>query len=150
MRAQCKAPPQDTCLYGVVNVRKAIVTHTLVGTTLCVWRSTVPHILCNLNWQIWLCATRPLKWQPPPSPSPWGGGELRSAIYRNLPQFFSDASIQKFQFSPLSLLSLGTLYVSVFSSVLHIICVAGRISVFVFPKCHLLLATVILARAKGQ
>ena len=28
------------------------------------------------------------------------GAGLRSAIYRNLPQFFSDASIQKFRFSP--------------------------------------------------
>jgi hypothetical protein len=88
----------------------------------------------------------------------WGGGiEVRNlpqftAIF---PQFFSDVSIQKFQFSPeenlsLSSLSLGTLYVYVFSYVLHVICVAGRFSVFVFPKCRLLLGTVILARAKGQ
>ena len=88
-----------------------------------------------------------------------GGGGLRSAIYRNLPQFYRNFSVmplfKNFNFPlrknlSLSLLSLGTLYVSVFSSVLHIICVAGRFSVFVFPKCHLLLGTVILARAKGQ
>ena len=50
----------------------------------------------------------------------------------------------------LSSLSLGTLYVYVFSYVLHVICVAGRFSVFVFPKCRLLLGTMILARAKCQ
>ena len=105
---------------------------------------------------------------PPSSPTgatpaswrgPTLGGGLRSAIYRNLPQFYPNFSVmllfKNFNFSlrknlSLSLLSLGTLYVSVFSSVLDIICVAGRFSVFVSPKCHLLLGTVILARAKGQ
>ena len=33
-------------------------------------------------------------------------------------------------------LLLGTLCVYVFSSVLYVIYVAGRFSVFVFPKCH--------------
>ena len=47
-------------------------------------------------------------------------------------------------------LLLGTLYMYVFSSVLHVIYVAGRFSVFVFPKCHLLLGTVITAMVKGQ
>ena len=88
----------------------------------------------------------------------WGGG-LRSAIYRNLPQFYRNFSVmplfKNFNFPlrknlSLPLMSLGTLYVSVFSSVLHVICVAGRFSVFVFPKCRLLLGTVILAKAKGQ
>ena len=81
------------------------------------------------------------------------------AIYRNftaiLPQFFSDASIQKFHFSPeentfLPSLSLGTLYVYVFSSVLHVIFVAGRFLFFVFPNCHPLLGTVLAAMVKGQ
>ena len=47
-------------------------------------------------------------------------------------------------------LLLGTLYVYVFSSVLHVIYVAGRFSVFVFQKCHPLLGTVIPAMVKGQ
>ena len=72
-----------------------------------------------------------------------------------LPQFFSDASIQKFHFSPeentfLPSLSLGTLYVYVFSSVLHVIFVAGRFLFFVFPNCHPLLGTVLAAMVKGQ
>ena len=104
---------------------------------------------------------------------PWGGGggavlprclsELnlgRGGIeVRNLPQFYCNFSVmplfKNFNFPlrknlSLPLLSLGTLYVSVFSSVLHVISVAGRFSVFVFPKCRLLLGTVILARATGQ
>ena len=92
-----------------------------------------------------------------------GGGGICGpqfpAIYRNftaiLPQFFSDASIQKFHFSPeentfLPSLSLGTLYVYVFSSVLHVIFVAGRFLFFVFPNCHPLLGTVLAAMVKGQ
>ena len=70
-----------------------------------------------------------------------------------LPQFFS--LFKNFNFPlrknpSLSSLSLGTLYVYVFSSVLHVIWVAGRFSAFVLPKCRLLLGTVIPARAKGQ
>ena len=64
-----------------------------------------------------------------------GGGGLRSAIYRNLPQFYRNFSVmslfKNFNFPlrrnlSLSSLSLGTLYVYVFSYVLHVICVAGR------------------------
>ena len=88
-----------------------------------------------------------------------GGGGGDRAIYRNLPQLYRNFSVmplfKNFNFQmrkniSLPSLSLGTLYVHVFSSVLHVICVAGRFSVFVFPKCRLLLGTVILARAKGQ
>ena len=65
----------------------------------------------------------------------WGGGELRSAIYHNLPQFYRYFSVmplfKNFIFPLKKILSLpslllGTLYVYVFSSVLHVICVAGR------------------------
>ena len=64
-----------------------------------------------------------------------GGGGLRSAIYRNLPQFYRNFSVMPlykiFIFPQRKILSqpsllLGTLYVYVFSSVLHVICVAGR------------------------
>ena len=86
-----------------------------------------------------------------------GGVEVRNLpqFYRNFTAIFQWCLFKNFNFPlrknlSLSLLSLGTLYVSVFSSVRHIICVVGRFSVFVFPKCHLLLGTVILARAKGQ
>ena len=74
----------------------------------------------GLRWARWL---------------PLGGGGLRSAIYRNLPQFCRNFSVmplvKNFNFPlrknlSLPLLSLGTLYVSVFSSVLHVVCVAGR------------------------
>ena len=88
------------------------------------------------------------------------GTQLGGGIeVRNLPQFYRNFSVmplfKKFNFPlrknlSLPLLSLGTLYVSVFSSVLHVVCVAGRFSVFVFPQCRPLLGTVILARAKGQ
>ena len=83
-----------------------------------------------------------------------GGGKVR-----NLLQFYRNFSVMTLfkififpqrKIIPLPLLSLGTLYVYVFSSVLHVICVAGRFSVFVFPKCCPLLGTVIPARIKGQ
>ena len=72
-----------------------------------------------------------------------------STIYRNftaiLPQFFSDASIQKFHFSPEEKsFSLGTLYVYVFTSVLHV--------AFLFLSSQNVVHfwTVIPARVKGQ
>ena len=68
----------------------------------------------------------------------WGGGDCGpqfTAIYRNLPQFYRNFSVmplfKNFIFPLKKILSLpslllGTLYVFVFSSVLHFICVAGR------------------------
>ena len=89
-------------------------------------------------------------------PLAWGGGGLGSAI---LPQFYRNFSMmplfKNFIFPLRNILSLpsllrGTLYVYVFSSVLHVIFVAGRFLFFVFPKCHPLLGTVLAAMVKGQ
>ena len=92
-------------------------------------------------------------------PSAGGGGELRSTISSNLtailPQFFSDASIQKFHFSleensfPTFAVTRHTVRVCVFICPACHLC--GRtLSVFVFPKCHPLLGTVLPAMVKGQ
>ena len=90
---------------------------------------------------------------------PGGVGGLRPAIYRNLPQFYRNFSVmplfKNFIFPLRKILSLpslllGTLYVYVFSSAQHVIYVAARFSVFVFPKCHPLLGTAIPALVKGQ
>ena len=88
------------------------------------------------------------------------GIELSGGIaVRNLPQFYRNFSMmplfKNFSFPLRKILSLpslllGTLCVYVFSSLLHVIYVAGRFSVFVFPKCHPLLGTVIPAMPKGQ
>ena len=81
---------------------------------------------------------------------PWtlkGGVKPRQGKPSSVTAIFSVMPLFKnFNFPPrknisLPLLSLGALYVSVFSSVLHVVCVAGRFSVFVFPKCRLLLGT---------
>ena len=69
----------------------------------------------------------------------WGGRGLRSAIYRNLVSvmhLFKNFIFPLRKILSLPSLLLGTLYVYVFSFVLHVIYVAGRFSVFVFPKCH--------------
>ena len=85
-----------------------------------------------------------------------GGGGVG---VRNLPQFYRNFSVmplfKNFIFPLRNILSLpsllrGTLYVYVFSSVLHVIFVAGRFLFFVFPKCHPLLGTVLPAMVKGQ
>ena len=84
-----------------------------------------------------------------------GAGKIAVCIYHNLPQFFSDASIQNFHFSPEES-SFPTFAVTRHTvRVCVLICRAchlcGRtLSVFVFPKCHPLLGTVIPAMVKRQ